>query len=99
MAKQSITLKVARKSYSMDIESDQEELYRLAEREVNTLLTRAKQLNYTNWTDQDYIAVVALQFATAYVTMRQSREIGDEDLKRLKQLDEKLDNYLNALEG
>ena len=31
--------------------------------------------------------------------MRQSREIGDEDLKRLKQLDEKLDNYLNALEG
>ena len=53
MAKQSITLKVARKSYSMDIESDQEELYRLAEREVNTLLTRAKQLNYTNWTDQD----------------------------------------------
>lgn len=99
MAKQAITLKVAGKSYSFDIESGKEEMYRLAEREVNTYLTLIKQRKFEHWADMEYLSMTALHFAIANVEMRQNREIGDEDLKRLKQLDEKLDNYLNALEG
>ena len=61
-------------------------MYRLAEREVNSYLAAIKQNNFKNWTDQDYLSMTALKFAIANVDMRQSRELGDEDLKRLGQL-------------
>ena len=43
MAKQAITLKIAGKSYPFTIESGKEEMYRLAEREVNNYLALIKQ--------------------------------------------------------
>ena len=42
MAKQAITLKIAGKSYPFNIESGKEEMYRLAEREVNSYLAADK---------------------------------------------------------
>ena len=36
MAKQKINLKVAGKAYSLTIDSEKEEIYRLAERDVNS---------------------------------------------------------------
>ena len=98
MAKQAITLKVAGRSYAFDIESDKEEMYRLAEREVNTYLARIMQKRYENWSEKDYLSMTALKSAIATVEMRQSREVGDEDLKRLHRLDERIDAYLNELE-
>lgn len=86
MAQQAITLKIAGKSYSLNIESEKEEVYRLAEREVNNYLAAIKQNNFKNWTDQDYLSMAALKFAIANVDMRQSRELGDEDLKHLGRL-------------
>ena len=50
MAQQAITLKIAGKSYSLNIESEKEEVYRLAEREVNNYLAAIKQNNFKNWT-------------------------------------------------
>ena len=99
MAQQAITLKLAGKSYSLNIDSEKEEMYRLAEREVNSYLAAIKQNNFKNWTDQDYLSMAALKFAIANVDMRQSRELGDEDLKRLGHLGEEIDAYLNALKG
>ena len=96
--KQAITLKIAGKSYSLNIESEKEEVYRLAEREVNNYLAAIKQNNFKNWTDQDYLSMAALKFAIANVDMRQSRELGDEDLKHLGRLGEELDAYLNTLQ-
>ena len=49
MAKQAITLKIAGKSYPFNIESGKEEMYRLAEREVNSYLALIKQQNIKNW--------------------------------------------------
>ena len=47
MAKQKISLKVGGKAYQMTIDSDKEEIYRLAEREVNGAIGRALlQLTY-----------------------------------------------------
>ena len=86
MAQQAITLKLAGKSYSLNIDSEKEEMYRLAEREVNSYLAAIKQNNFKNWTDQDYLSMAALKFAIANVDMRQSRELGDEDLKHLGRL-------------
>ena len=99
MAQQAITLKLAGKSYSLNIDSEKEEMYRLAEREVNSYLAAIKQNNFKSWTDQDYLSMAALKFAIANVDMRQSRELGDEDLKRLGHLGEEIDAYLNALKG
>ncbi len=89
MAKQAITLKIAGKSYPFTIESGKEEMYRLAEREVNNYLALIKQQNIRNWTDMDYLSMTALKFAIAEIGMRQSRELGSEDLRRLEALDSK----------
>lgn len=98
MAKQAITLKIAGKSYPFNLESGKEEAYRLAEREVNNYLALIKQQNIKGWKDQDYLAMTALKFAILNVGMRQSRELDNEDLKRLNRLDSEIDSYLNALE-
>ena len=95
MAKQAITLKIAGKSYPFQIESGKEEMYRLAEREVNQYLALIKQQNIRNWTDQDYLSMAALKFAIANVGMRQSREVDNEDLRRLEAVGAEIDAYLN----
>lgn len=98
MAQQAITLKIAGKSYPLNIESGKEEVYRLAEREVNAYLAQIKQNNFRSWTDQDYIAMAALKFAIAGVALRQSREVGGEELRKLEALADEIDTYLNAPE-
>ena len=95
MAKQAITLKIAGKSYPFTIESGKEEMYRLAEREVNNYLALIKQQNIRNWTDMDYLSMTALKFAIAEIGMRQSRELGGEDLQRLEALDSEIEACLN----
>lgn len=99
MAQQAIKLKIAGKSYSFNIESDKEEMYRLAEKEVNNYLASIKQNNFQGWSDQDYLSMAALKFAIANVDMRQSREVGSDEMKRLERLGTELDTYLNALKG
>ena len=99
MAKQAITLKIAGRSYPFSIESEKEEAYRLAEREVNAYLALIKRQNLHNWNEQDYLSMTALKFAITNVAARLSREPDDDDLGRLERLDEELDAYLNTLEG
>ncbi len=98
MAKQSIKLKVAGKPYAFEIESSKEEMYRLAEREVNNFLVKIKKMQYPNWTDTDYLALTALNFAIDKLRMRQSGEVESDELKRLKALEQRVDEYLNTLE-
>ncbi len=45
MAKQAIKLKVGGKSYSLNIDSEKEELYRLAERELNQSIKEYESQN------------------------------------------------------
>ncbi len=99
MAKQAITLKIAGKSYPLNLESGKEEAYRLAEREVNSYLALIKQQNIKGWNDQDYLAMTALRFAITNVGMRQSRELDSEDLKQLEEIASRIDEYLNSLKN
>ena len=64
MAQQAIKLKLAGKSYSFKIESEKEELYRLAEKEVNQYVASIKQNNFQGWTDQDYLGTVSYTHLT-----------------------------------
>lgn len=98
MAEQSIKLKIAGKSYSFKIESEKEELYRLAEREVNSYVASIKQNNFQGWTDQDYLAMGALKFAIATADLKQSREVGSEELQTLHKISDRIDAYLNTPE-
>lgn len=94
--KQAITLKVAGGSYKFTIDRDREEVYRLAEREVNAALAKIRQNRIRNWEDADYLAVAVLTFAIDNIDLRQSREVGDEDLQRLDALDAELGTYLDS---
>jgi len=95
--KQAITLKIVGKSYSFTINSNKEELYRLAEREVNTYIATIKQNNFKGWNEQDYISMAALKFAILNVDMKHNRELGADDLTHLEEMGKDIDSYLNKL--
>lgn len=98
MAEQAIKLKIGGKSYSFKIESEKEELYRLAEKEVNAYVATIKQNNFQGWTEQDYLGMAALKFSIANADMRQSREVGSDELKQLEKMSTEIDEYLNKIE-
>lgn len=88
-------LKVAGKAYRVNTSPEKEEAYRLAEQEVNDLIDSFKRGKYKGFEDRDYLAMAALHLAIGNVQMRQSREVGGEDLKRLEEMSHRLDHYLN----
>lgn len=95
--KLAIKLKIAGKSYSFTISREKEELYRHAEKEVNAYLTRFEKAQYKGFSTTDCLALASLQLSIANLTMAQSREVGDDDLKALTSLDGELNDYLQAL--
>ncbi len=99
MAKQSIKLKIANKPYSFSIESEKEELYRLAEREVNAYVASIKKNNFQGWSDVDYLGMAVLKFAIANAELRQSREVGSDELKSIERLTAEIDEYLSRPEA
>ncbi|MDE5706572.1 MAG: cell division protein ZapA [Alistipes sp.] len=105
--KQAIKLKIAGKSYSFTLTSetdeeqslaDKEELYRLAEREVNAYVTRFEKAKYEEFSVRDCLAMTALQLAISNVSFVRGREVGDEDLKRLEAISSRIDGYLNRID-
>ena len=80
---QAIKLKIAGKSYSFTLKheaneeqslAEKEELYRLAEREVNAYVTRFEKAKYEGFSTQDCLAMAALQLAISSVSLARSRE-------------------------
>lgn len=99
MAKQAITLKIAGINIPFTIDSEKEEVYRLAEREVNGYLTSIKQRNIKDWTDRHYLVMTALRFAIDSVNQRRQHETDDDDLRQLEALSTEIDAYLNTFAG
>lgn len=97
MAKQNITLKIIGKPYSLAIDSEKEELYRLAEREINAYVTRIEQARFKGFSKEDCLAMAAFQIAVAKLTLAQSREVGDEDVRQLAALSDEVEAYCNSL--
>ncbi len=97
MAKQNITIKIIGKPYSLAIDSEKEELYRLAEREINAYVTRIEQVHFKGFSKEDCLAMAAFQMAVAKLTLAQSREVGDEDVRQLAALSDEVEAYCNSL--
>lgn len=98
MGKQAITLKIAGVGIPLTIDREKEEVYRLAEREVNSYFARIKKDNIPGWTDRHYLVMAALRFAITSVNQRRQRETDNDDLRRLEALSTEIDAYLNAPE-
>ena len=63
MSKQSITLKIAGKQYPLSVDARQEELYRLAEREINERFSRIERAKFKDFKREDCLALAALQIS------------------------------------
>ncbi|MBQ7791644.1 MAG: cell division protein ZapA [Rikenellaceae bacterium] len=98
MSKQSITLKIAGKQYPLSVDARQEELYRMAERELNERFSRIEKAKFKDFKRDDCLALAALQISFDFIETRLSRSLGDEQVEQLAELDSKLDQYLNQLD-
>jgi cell division protein ZapA len=97
MAKQKIHLKVGGKPYQMNIDSDKEEIYRLAEREVNSTIVKLQNVFGESFSLQDCLAITALQLSINNITLTKQNELGSEDLEALDALSQRLDKHLNKI--
>ncbi len=104
--KQKITLRIGGKSYPFILKEDagetmtlaeKEELYRLAEQEVNAYAAQLEKKRYEGFAMQDYLALTALQLAITNISLTRSRSLLSEDMERLEELDGRLDAFLNRL--
>ena len=98
MAKQKINLKVAGKAYSMTIDIEKEEVYRLAERELNTNISRLQKTFGESCDIKDCLAISALQFCINNIAISRQSELEGDDLKALDKLSQRLDKHLNRLD-
>ena len=96
MAQQEITIRIAGISLPLTIESEKEEVYRLAERSVNNYFSEIQAKKLKDWTDKHYLAMTALRFAINSVRDRRRTETDDDDLRRLEALSAEIDTYLNT---
>lgn len=90
-----ITLKIAGKTYPMSINPQMEEIYRLAEREVNRRFVESQRNRTDGYAVQDYLASVAVELAVSNIRLSQSREVGSDDLKRLAGLAKEVETHLD----
>lgn len=97
MAKQKINLKVAGKAYSLTIDSEKEEVYRLAEREVNTNVGKLQKTFGESFSVQDCLAITALQLGINNIALMRENNLADDDLAALDALSQKLDKHLNRI--
>ena len=96
MAQQAITIRIGEIAIPLNIESGKEEVYRLAEREVNRYLAEIQAHKLKDWTDKHYLAMAAMRFAINSVRDRRRTETDDEDLRKLEALSAEIDAYLNT---
>ena len=89
-----IKLDIAGKPYEMTIDPRNEELYRLATREINKNLSEVQQSRVDGFSVQDYLVMVALDFAMTNIRLERRNNIEDGDLQTLTELAERLSKHL-----
>ena len=89
-----IKLDVAGKPYELTIDARNEEVYRLAAREINSSLARAQQSRVDGFDTQDYLAIVAVDLMISNIRLERKNGIEDGDLEALSDLSERLSKHL-----
>ncbi len=90
-----IKITIAGNDYTLNIDSSKKELYLLAERRVNTAIKKFQQKNFEGFRVQDAIALTAFEFAVSNIGLKQQSELDPEEITALKELNQKLAEYLN----
>ena len=89
-----IKLDIAGKPYKMTIDARNEEIYRLAAREINDLLAMAQQSRVDGFGIQDYLAMVAVDLMISNIQLERKSDVEEGDLKALSELAERLSKHL-----
>ena len=89
-----IKLDIAGKPYVMTINSHNEEVYRLAAREINNRLATAQQSRVDGFGLQDYLAIVAVDLMIANIRLMRRNDVEEGDLKALSELAKRLSKHL-----
>ena len=89
-----IKLDIAGKPYEMTIDARNEEVYRLAAREINNRLATAQQSRVDGFGVQDYLAIIAVDLMIANIRLERKNSVEDGDLKTLTELAERLSKHL-----
>ncbi len=89
-----IKLDIAGKPYEMTINARNEEVYRLAAREINNRLVTAQQSRVDGFGVQDYLAIVAVDLMISNIRLERKNDVEDGDLKALSELAERLSKHL-----
>lgn len=88
-----IKLDIAGKPYEMTIDARNEEVYRLAAREINKRLAQAQQSRIDGFSVQDYLAVVAVDLMISNIRLERKNDIEEGDLKALSELAARLSKH------
>ena len=96
MSKQRLNIKldIAGKPYEMSIDARNEEVYRLAAREINSRLATAQQSRVDGFGVQDYLAIVAVDLMISNIRLERKNDVEEGDLKALAELAERLSKHL-----
>ncbi len=94
---QKIRLRVAGRVYEMKIAPEKEEIYRLAEKQVNTNVGKLQKAYGESVSAQDCLAITSLMFAIDNIAIARQNQLSDEDMKALDDLSQKLDSHLNRI--
>jgi carbamoylphosphate synthase large subunit len=89
-----IKLDIAGKPYEMSIDAYNEEVYRLAAREINKRLSSAQQSRVDGFGVQDYLAMVAVDLMISNIRLERKGNVEEGDLKALSELAERLSKHL-----
>lgn len=95
----SMRLSIDGKQYPVSAAPEKEEVYRRAATEINAYINRLRSKHQSSLNERDCLALTALKFAIDKIDLMRNREVGDEDMQALKNLDRRLDQYLNSLDG
>ena len=89
-----IKLNIAGKPYELTIEARNEEVYRLAAREINNRLIAAQQTRVDGVGVQDYLAIVAVDLMISNIRLERKNDVEDGDIQALAELAERLSKHL-----
>lgn len=89
-----IKLEVVGKVYSLEIDPANEEVYRLAAREINSRVAKAQLARLDGFSVQDYLSLVAVDLMIANIRMQHKDDIADGEMQLLKELSKRLSDHL-----
>ncbi len=91
-----ITVKIAGKDYAMTVPQADEEKYRRAARDINSLISSYRSTFAAQ--PEDYLAMAAMQMAVDKVGLEMDRTLGDQ-VGAIEELGAEIDTYLNDIKS